>query len=107
MGPGDACSADVLRLAPDTPNASALRTTFLAEHNYIEGEMRFFVKGGGSFVPYVDGHVYEAHYNAGDLISVPAGTKHWFDAGERPSFTALRVLQDTTGWTPHYTGDAI
>jgi 1,2-dihydroxy-3-keto-5-methylthiopentene dioxygenase len=41
------------------------------------------------------------------LISVPANTKHWFDAGPAPYFTALRVFTDTTGWTPHYTGDEI
>ena len=56
---------------------------------------------------HVDGRVYDAHCAAGDLISVPAGTKHWFDAGPTPSFTALRVFTDTTGWVPHYTGDAV
>jgi 1,2-dihydroxy-3-keto-5-methylthiopentene dioxygenase len=55
----------------------------------------------------VNGRVYDAYCEAGDLISVPANTKHWFDAGEKPYFTALRVFTDTSGWTPHYTGDAI
>lgn len=107
MGPGGAGSADVLRLAPDNPAAPALRQKFLAEHIHTEDEIRFFVAGGGSFVLHVDGQVFDAHCTAGDLISVPAGTKHWFDAGPAPRFTALRVFQDTTGWTPHYTGDAI
>ena len=39
-----------------------------------------------------------------DLISVPANAKHWFDAGENPSFAVVRVFTDTSGWTPHYTG---
>jgi 1,2-dihydroxy-3-keto-5-methylthiopentene dioxygenase len=38
---------------------------------------------------------------------VPANTKHWFDAGEAPDFTALRVFTDTSGWVPHYTGAAV
>lgn len=107
MGPGGAGSADVISLAPDNPAAPAMRQKFLSEHIHTEDEVRFFVKGGGSFVMHVDGRVFDAHCTEGDLISVPAGTKHWFDAGERPRFTALRVFQDTTGWTPHYTGDAI
>ena len=107
MGEGGAGSADVISLAPDNPNGPALRQKFLSEHIHTEDEVRFFVRGSGSFVMHVDGKVYDAHCTQGDLISVPAGTKHWFDAGTEPSFTALRVFQDTTGWTPHYTGDEI
>lgn len=107
MGAGGAGSADVISLTPDNPQGPMLRTKFLSEHIHTEDEVRFFVRGSGSFVMHVDGRVYDARCTQGDLISVPAGTKHWFDAGEAPSFTALRVFQDTTGWTPHYTGDAI
>ena len=56
---------------------------------------------------HVDGKIYDAHCTQGDLISVPANTKHWFDAGAVPHVTALRVFTDTTGWTPHYTGSDI
>ena len=104
---GGAGSADVLRMTPDNPAAPALRTKFLSEHIHTEDEVRFFVDGAGSFVLHIDGQVFDAYCTAGDLISVPAGTKHWFDAGPSPRFTALRVFQDTTGWTPHFTGDAI
>jgi 1,2-dihydroxy-3-keto-5-methylthiopentene dioxygenase len=107
MGENGAGSADVISLTPDNPNVPALRTKFLAEHIHTEDEIRFFVRGGGHFVMHVNGRVYDAYCAAGDLISVPANTKHWFDAGEQPRFTALRVFTDTTGWTPHYTGDAI
>jgi 1,2-dihydroxy-3-keto-5-methylthiopentene dioxygenase len=107
MGDLGAGSADVIKLTPDNPNGPALRTKFLAEHIHTEDEIRFFVHGGGHFVMHVNGRVYDAHCEAGDLISVPANTKHWFDAGEAPNFTALRVFTDTSGWTPHYTGDAI
>ena len=107
MGESGAGSADVISLTPDNPNGGALRQKFLPEHMHTEDEVRFFVRGSGSFVMHVDGKVYDAHCTQGDLISVPAGTKHWFDAGAVPSFTALRVFQDTAGWTPHYTGDTI
>jgi 1,2-dihydroxy-3-keto-5-methylthiopentene dioxygenase len=84
-----------------------LRQKFLAEHTHSEDEIRFFVAGSGNFILHVGGKVYDAHCTQGDLISVPAGTKHWFDAGEAPSFTALRVFTDTSGWTPEYTGETI
>jgi 1,2-dihydroxy-3-keto-5-methylthiopentene dioxygenase len=107
MGEKGAGSADVISLTPDNPNVAALRTKFLSEHIHTEDEIRFFVRGGGHFVMHVNGRVYDAYCEAGDLISVPANTRHWFDAGVAPRFTALRVFTDTTGWTPHYTGDAI
>lgn len=107
MGETGAGSADVIKLTPDNPNADALRQKFLAEHTHTEDEVRFFVHGGGNFIMHVGGKVWDARCEAGDLISVPANTRHWFDAGSAPFFTALRVFSDTSGWVAHYTGDAI
>ena len=100
MGTGRAGSADVIRLRPGAENYGALRQKFLSEHTHTEDEIRFFVHHG-------DGRVFDAHCTAGDLIAVPANIRHWFDAGPEPAFTALRVFTDTSGWVPHYTGDAI
>lgn len=105
MGATGAGSADVLKLTPDNPNAAALRQKFLAEHIHTEDEVRFFVHGSGNFIMHQGGRIYDAHCTAGDLISVPANIRHWFDAGERPFFTALRVFTDTSGWVPHFTGE--
>jgi 1,2-dihydroxy-3-keto-5-methylthiopentene dioxygenase len=107
MGAKGAGSADVVKLTPDNPAAPAMRQKFLAEHQHTEDEIRFFVHGSGHFVMHVDGKVYDAFCEAGDLISVPAHTKHWFDAGPEPFFTALRVFTDTSGWVAHFTGDDI
>ena len=107
MGAGAAGSADVLKMTPDNPNKTALRAKFLDEHTHTEDEVRFFVHGSGNFIMHVDGKIYDAHCTAGDLISVPAHTRHWFDAGDAPFFTALRIFTDTSGWVPHYTGDAV
>jgi 1,2-dihydroxy-3-keto-5-methylthiopentene dioxygenase len=107
MGETGAGSADVIKLTPDNPQAGALRQKFLSEHTHSEDEVRFFVHGAGNFIMHVDGRVFDAHCVQGDLISVPAGTRHWFDAGERPFFTALRVFSDQSGWIAQYTGDAI
>lgn len=104
MGASGAGSADVLSLTPDHPQKEALRAKFLDEHTHTEDEVRFFVRGGGHFVLHVDGKVWDAHCTERDLISVPANTRHWFDAGPEPRFTALRIFTDTSGWVPHYTG---
>ena len=97
-------TADVIQLTPDHPMKGALREKFLKEHTHTEDEVRFFHEGAGNFVLHVDGRVYDAHCTRGDLISVPANVTHWFDSGDAPDFTVLRVFTDTTGWTPHYTG---
>jgi 1,2-dihydroxy-3-keto-5-methylthiopentene dioxygenase len=107
MGDKGAGSADVIKMTPEHPAAAALRQKFLAEHIHTEDEIRFFVHGGGHFVMHVDGRVYDAFCEAGDLIAVPANVKHWFDAGAQPFFTALRVFTDTAGWVAHFTGDPI
>ena len=107
MGTLGAGSADVIKLTPDHHGADALRARFISEHSHTEPEIRFFVHGSGNFVLHVDGRVYDVHCTQGDLIGVPAGIRHWFDAGARPFFTALRVFTDTSGWVPHFTGDTI
>jgi 1,2-dihydroxy-3-keto-5-methylthiopentene dioxygenase len=104
---GRAGTADVMKLNGAGPAYPAIRQKFIDEHTHTEDEVRFFVHGAGNFILHVDGKVYDAHCTAGDLISVPTGVKHWFDAGENPFFTVLRVFTDTAGWTPHYTGEKI
>jgi 1,2-dihydroxy-3-keto-5-methylthiopentene dioxygenase len=96
-----------MQLAPGNPNYPAIRQKFIDEHIHTENEVRFFVAGSGNFVLHLDGQVFDAHCTRGDLISVPAGVKHWFDAGETPDFTVLRIFSDTAGWVPHYTGEKI
>jgi len=107
MGETGAGTADVVRINAQTPNLPALRDKFLSEHTHSEDEVRFFVHGQGSFVLHIGEEVYSVLCTQGDLISVPEGTPHWFDAGPTPDVVALRVFTDTTGWIANYTGDAI
>jgi 1,2-dihydroxy-3-keto-5-methylthiopentene dioxygenase len=107
MGECGAGTADVLKMRGVTEAYPAMRQKFIDEHTHTEDEIRFFVHGAGNFVLHLNGEVYDAHCTEGDLISVPAGTRHWFDAGETPFCTVLRVFTDTSGWTPHYTGEKI
>jgi 1,2-dihydroxy-3-keto-5-methylthiopentene dioxygenase len=44
---------------------------------------------------------------AGDLLSVPQGTPHWFDGGPEGNFTCIRLFTQQEAWVAHYTGAAI
>ncbi|HEX6376249.1 MAG TPA: cupin domain-containing protein [Allosphingosinicella sp.] len=100
-------AVDVMRVTPDHPDRVALRTKFLSEHRHSEDEVRFFVEGEGLFTLRQDDNVYAVLCTAGDLISVPAGMRHWFDMGAAPGFTVIRMYIDPAGWVANYTGDAI
>lgn len=102
-------TADVIRMLPNMENYPAVRAKFLDEHTHSEDEVRFFVEGEGRFWFNLDGQeVFNVLCQAGDLISVPAGTRHWFDAGaSEPRVTAIRIFTDETGWVPDYTGSGI
>ena len=100
-------SADVVSMGPDHPEKGAMRLKFLAEHTHAEDEVRFFVDGAGLFTLHVEDRVYEVLCERGDLISVPAGTRHWFDMGPNPSFCAVRLFTSPDGWAADFTGEDI
>lgn len=102
-------TADVISINSLTDNYEAIRAKFLAEHTHTEDEIRFFVDGQGLFWFNLDKEpVFNLLCEKGDLISVPSGTKHWFDAGESDPFVkAIRIFIDMSGWVPHYTTSGI
>ena len=100
-------SADVIALTPDHPDRGVLRAKFLDEHTHSDFEVRFFVRGQGLFYIHRPGVVYGVLCQAGDLISVPAQTPHWFDMGAAPDFQCIRLFTTPEGWVAEYTGDPI
>jgi 1,2-dihydroxy-3-keto-5-methylthiopentene dioxygenase len=102
---GGYVTADVIDIKPDTPNLEAMLEKFRPEHWHDEDEVRFIVKGRGRFhiAPENGGDVVAITMQAGDLIRVPRGTNHWFDLCEDRTVRAIRLFQDASGWTPHYT----
>lgn len=100
-------SVDVVSLHPEHPDKEALRQKFLSEHTHSDFEVRFFVEGCGLFYLHVEDKVYAVLCEKGDLISVPADTKHWFDMGENPDFKCIRLFTTPDGWVADYTGDSI
>jgi len=106
MEKGGYKTADVISINKLTENYDEIRKVFLAEHTHSEDEIRFFVDGQGLFWFNLENGdpIFNLLCERGDLISVPAGTKHWFDAGESEPFVkAIRIFIETSGWTPVYT----
>ncbi len=87
--------------------AAGARAKFLDEHTHDDDEVRFFVRGAGIFYLHVGGRIHAVLCEAGDLLSVPAKTTHWFDMGTNPEFCAIRFFHDDDGWVGDFTGDGI
>lgn len=100
-------TVDVISLNSDHPDKAALRQKFLAEHTHSEDEVRFFVRGQGLFCLHIAGKVYQVLCQQNDLISVPAGTTHWFDMGSEPEFSAIRLFNNPDGWVAKFSGSDI
>ncbi len=100
-------TVDVARVTPEHPERVALRQKFIEEHTHPDDEVRFFVEGSGAFYIHLGDQVVRLLCQAGDLISVPAGTKHWFDMGPAPHFTAIRLFVSPEGWVGHFTGNLL
>ncbi|HET8850350.1 MAG TPA: cupin [Marinobacter sp.] len=100
-------AADVVSLTPDNPQKEAFRQKFLDEHTHSEDEVRFFVRGQGLFYLHFGDQVYALMCQKNDLISVPDGTRHWFDMGPEPSFTCIRLFSNPDGWVASFTGEDI
>ena len=101
---GGYVTADVIDVKPDTPNLDMMLAKFSREHWHDEDEVRFIIEGRGLFhVHPPAGRVFAIEVEAGDLIRVPRGTHHWFDLCVDKRIRAIRLFQDVSGWTPHYT----
>jgi enolase-phosphatase E1 len=91
-------SVDVVSLSTNTENKEAMREKFLSEHTHSDDEVRFFVRGQGQFYLHSENKVYVILCCEGDLINVPANTRHWFDMGPNPDFTCIRLFDNPKGW---------
>ena len=101
---GGYVAVDVIDVNPETPNLDAMLAKFSIEHWHDEDEVRYIVAGRGLFhIHPKSGPVIAIEVEAGDLIRVPRGTLHWFDLCGEKSIRAIRLFQDTSGWTPRYT----
>jgi 1,2-dihydroxy-3-keto-5-methylthiopentene dioxygenase len=100
---GGYVTADVIDVTPETPGLNEMLAKFDREHWHDEDEVRFVIAGHGLFHIHADEGVVAIEVEAGDLIRVPKGTKHWFNLCGDRRIRAIRLFQETSGWTPHYT----
>lgn len=100
--------ADVIDVSAETPGLDAMLKRFSSEHWHDEDEVRLIAEGRGIFhIHPKDGPVFALEVEAGDLIRVPRGTHHWFDLCADRRIRAIRLFQDKSGWTPHYTESGV
>jgi 1,2-dihydroxy-3-keto-5-methylthiopentene dioxygenase len=105
---GGYVTADIIDISPETPNLEAMLNKFDSEHWHDEDEVRFIIEGRGLFhICPRQGPVVAITVEAGDLIRVPRGTRHWFDLCRERRIRAIRLFQDPSGWTPHYTQSGV
>lgn len=100
-------SVDIIRLDSTYPQKEAMRNKFLNEHTHAEDEVRFFVEGSGIFYLHSDDKVYQVLCEKNDLISVPAGVKHWFDMSADPHLACIRLFTNPEGWVADFTENDI
>ena len=105
---GGFVTADVINVTPETPGLDAMLEKFSQEHTHSEDELRFTVRGRGVFhIHPENGPVFGVQVESGDLINVPAGTKHWFNLCEDRTIRCIRLFEDPAGWAPHYVDDPV
>jgi 1,2-dihydroxy-3-keto-5-methylthiopentene dioxygenase len=105
---GGYVTADVIDVSAATPGLDAMLARFNRDHWHDEDEVRFIVEGRGLFhISPPGGPVFAIEVEPGDLIRVPRGTHHWFDLCADRRIRAIRLFQDPSGWTPHYTESGI
>ena len=105
---GGYVTADVINVTPDIEGLDAMLDKFNKEHTHSEDEVRFTVKGGGIFHIHPDGGpVFAIQVESGDLINVPAGTKHWFHLCSDKTIRCIRLFLDPSGWAPEYTDSGV
>jgi 1,2-dihydroxy-3-keto-5-methylthiopentene dioxygenase len=101
---GGYVTADVIDVNPDTPGLEAMLAKFNREHWHEEDEVRFIIRGRGIFhIRPNEGPLTGVEVGPGDLLTVPRGTRHWFDLCADRDIRAIRLFQDAAGWTPYYT----
>jgi 1,2-dihydroxy-3-keto-5-methylthiopentene dioxygenase len=109
---GGYTTADVIDVHPETPGLDTMLARFDKEHTHSEDEVRFILAGRGIFFLHPAGpesgkRVLSVEVHPGDMLRVPRGTTHWFTLCSDRRIRAIRWFQNTTGWTPEYTGSGV
>jgi 1,2-dihydroxy-3-keto-5-methylthiopentene dioxygenase len=98
---------DVISLSDSTPNIEDLLKKFEQVHTHTEDEIRAIVAGKGIFIIKGEGDVgyYDVELEAGDVISVPENTNHFFTLMDNRQIVAVRLFIEKDGWVAYNVED--
>lgn len=98
---------DVISLSEATPNIEELLKKFEQVHTHTEDEIRAIVAGKGIFIIKGEGDVgyFDVELEAGDVISVPENTNHFFTLMDNRQIVAVRLFIEKDGWIAHNVDD--
>lgn len=105
MGNEGHVQRELFNLQRNHPQKLELRARYLDEQVQASTCAWLFIGGFAQLSVHLDGYVYRLQGERGDLLTLPAGTRHWFDLGEEPHALVLRLSQSEE--TPERTGDDI
>ncbi|GAA0376851.1 1,2-dihydroxy-3-keto-5-methylthiopentene dioxygenase [Bacillus horti] len=94
---------DVVALSESTPNLEDLLKKFEQVHTHTEDEVRAITAGHGIFIikGAEDTGYFDVELEAGDVISVPVNTPHFFTLMDDRQVVAVRLFIETEGWVAH------
>ncbi|PTM54691.1 1,2-dihydroxy-3-keto-5-methylthiopentene dioxygenase [Desmospora activa] len=94
---------DIVALSDATPNLDELLKKFENVHIHTEDEVRAITAGNGIFTIKGGDEIgyFDVELSAGDVISVPVNTPHFFTLMENRKVVAVRLFIDPAGWVAH------
>jgi 1,2-dihydroxy-3-keto-5-methylthiopentene dioxygenase len=93
---------DIVVLSEATPSLESILEKFRREHHHTDDEVRFVVDGSGIFTIRKGELIFDVTVVAGDLLVVPAYTRHWFDLTPERRIKCVRIFKDPAGWVAIY-----
>lgn len=97
---------NVVDLTPETPGLEGMLADFKKEHLHSSDEARFILAGRGICYLHPSGRgVITVELEPGDVISVGAGIRHWFELCAEKWFRAIQFSCETQ--EAEYTGSGI
>jgi len=105
MGREGHVQQELFNLQRNHPQKLELRARYLDEQVQASTCAWLFIGGFAQLAVHLNDYVYLLQGERGDLLTLPAGTPHWFDLGEEPHALVLRLSQSDE--TPERTGGDI
>lgn len=98
---------DLISLSDATPNIEELLKKFEQVHTHTEDEIRAITAGKGIFIikGSEDVGYFDVELEAGDVISVPENTNHFFTLMDNRKIVAVRLFIEKDGWIAHNVDD--